>query len=145
MWSRADVRRRWKSLVLLGLLAGVTAAFATASFAGARRTDTALTRLDKATNAANAFVFTSQVNDLHPDWGRLRSRPEVAQLAVWDLIFCDLDGQPNGVLFASDGDGWLTKVDTPVVWRAGCSTPRPTTRPLSTSRLRPSSTSASGM
>jgi ABC-type lipoprotein release transport system permease subunit len=115
MWSRADVRRRWKSLVLLGLLAGVTAAFATASFAGARRTDTALTRLDKATNAANAFVFTSQVGDLHPDWERLASLPEVAQLAVWDLIFCYLDGQPNGVLFASDGDGWLTKVDKPVV------------------------------
>ena len=115
MWSRADLRRRWRSLVLLGLLAGVTAAFATASFAGARRTDTALTRLEKATNAANAFIFTSQVGDMHPDWGRLASRPEVAQLAVWDLIFCYLDGQPNGVLFASDGDGWLTNVDKPVV------------------------------
>jgi hypothetical protein len=44
--------------VLLGLLAGLTAAFATASFAGARRTGTALTRLETATNAANAFVFT---------------------------------------------------------------------------------------
>ena len=115
MWSRADLRRRWRSLLLLGLLAGVTAAFATASFAGARRTDTALTRLEKATNAANAFVFTSQVGDMHPDWKRLASRPEVAQLAVWDLIFCYLDGQPNGVLFASDGNGWLTKVDKPVV------------------------------
>ena len=115
MWSRADIRRRWRSLLLLGLLAGVTAAFATASFAGARRTDTALSRLEKATNAANAFIFTSQVGDMHPDWKHLASRPEVAQLAVWDLIFCYLDGQPNGVLFASDGDGWLTKVDKPVV------------------------------
>jgi ABC-type lipoprotein release transport system permease subunit len=115
MWSRADIRRRWRSLLLLGLLAGVTAAFATASFAGARRTDTALSRLEKATNAANAFIFTSQVGDMHPDWSRLASRPEVAQLAVWDLIFCYLDGQPNGVLFASDGDGEFTKIDKPVV------------------------------
>jgi hypothetical protein len=115
MWARSDLRRRWRSLVLLGLLAGVTAAFATASFAGARRTDTALTRLDKATNSADAFVFPSQIGDLHPDWARLASRPEVAQLAVWDLIFCYLDGQPNGVLFASDGDGEFTKMDKPVV------------------------------
>ncbi len=115
MWARADTRRRWRSVVLLGLLAGVTAAFATASFAGARRTDTALTRLDKATNAADAFVFPSQIGDLHPHWARLAARPEVAQLAVWDLIFCYLNGQPNGVLFASDGDGEFTTMDKPVV------------------------------
>jgi hypothetical protein len=97
------------------LLAGVTAAFAAAAFAGARRTDTALTRLDKATNAANAIVFTSQVQDMHPHWRRLAERPEVAQLAVWDLMFCNIDGQQGGLLFASDGDGWLSKIDKPIV------------------------------
>jgi hypothetical protein len=101
--------------LVLGLLAGLTAAFATAAFAGARRTDTALTRLDEATNAANAIVFTSQAQDMHPDWDRLAARPEVAQLAVWDLLFCDVGGQPGGVLFASGGNGWLTKIDKPVV------------------------------
>jgi ABC-type lipoprotein release transport system permease subunit len=115
MWSRADLRRRWKSVLVLGLLAGVTAGFATAAFAGARRTDTALDRLNKVTNAASAFVFTTQIGDLHPDWARLASRPEVAQLAVWDLLFCYLDGQPNGVLFASDGNGEFTQMDKPVV------------------------------
>ncbi|MGO9965144.1 MAG: FtsX-like permease family protein [Acidimicrobiales bacterium] len=99
----------------LGLLAGVTASLAMAAFAGARRTDTALTRLEKVTNAANAIVFASQVQDWHPDWARLAARPEVAQLAVWDLLFCNVDGQPGGVLFASDGDGWLKGIDKPVV------------------------------
>jgi len=64
---------------------------------------------------------------MHPDWKRLASRPEVAQLAVWDLIFCYPRRAANGVLFASDGDGWLTK-STAVVLAGRSSTPRQTTR-----------------
>jgi ABC-type lipoprotein release transport system permease subunit len=102
-------------LVVLGLLAGITAALAMATFAGARRTDTALARLDKVTNAPDAIIFASQVQDFHPDWGRLAARPEVAQLAVWDLFFCNIDGRQGGVLMASAGDGWLSSIDKPVV------------------------------
>ena len=101
--------------MVLGLLAGITAALAMAAFAGARRTDTALARLDKVTNAPDAIIFASQVHDLHPDWSRLAARPEVAQLAVWDLFFCNIDGQEGGLLFASAGDGWLSSIDKPVV------------------------------
>ena len=68
LWANADVRRRWRSLVVLGLLAGLTASLAIAAFAGARRTDTALARLEKVTNAPDAVVFASQVLDLHPEW-----------------------------------------------------------------------------
>ena len=115
LWARADVRRRWRSLVVLGLLAGITAGLAMATFAGARRTDTALARLDKVTNAPDAIIFASQVQDFHPDWARLEARPEVAQLAVWDLFFCNIDGQEGGLLMASAGDGWLSSIDKPVV------------------------------
>ena len=101
--------------MVLGLLAGITAALAMGAFAGARRTDTALARLDKVTNAPDAVVFASQVHDFHPDWSRLAPRPEVAQLAVWDLFFCNIDGQEGGLLFASAGDGWLSRIDKPVV------------------------------
>jgi hypothetical protein len=38
MWVRADLRRRWRSWVVLGILAGVTAGLAGAAVAGARRT-----------------------------------------------------------------------------------------------------------
>ena len=115
LWAGADVRRRWRSLVVLGLLAGITAGLAMAAFAGARRTDTALARLDKVTNAPDAIIFASQVGDLHPEWSRLAARPEVAQLAVWELFFCNIYGQPGGLLFASAGDGWLSSIDKPVV------------------------------
>ena len=50
-----------------------------------------------------------------PNWSRLAARPEVAQLAVWDLFFCNIYGQEGGVLFASGGNGWLSSVDKPVV------------------------------
>jgi len=84
-------------LLLLGLLAGVTAAFALPRSLALVVPTPRLTRLEKATNAANAFVFTSQVGDMHPDWKRLPLVPRWPNSAVWDLIFCYLDGQPNGV------------------------------------------------
>ncbi len=115
LWAGADVRRRWRSLVVLGLLAGITAALAMAAFAGARRTDTALARLDKITNAPDAIIFASQVHDFHPNWSGLAARPEVVQLAVWNLFFCNIEGQEGGVLFASGGNGWLSSIDKPVV------------------------------
>jgi hypothetical protein len=34
----------------------------------------------------------------HPDWDKLLARPEVADLAVWDLMFGTMEGEPtNGV------------------------------------------------
>jgi ABC-type lipoprotein release transport system permease subunit len=114
-WSRRDVRRRWRSLVLLGVLVGLTTGFALASWAGARRTDTALERLRVQTNAADAVVFPSQVGVSHPNWSRLRARPEVKTVAVWDLLFGSYEGQPQ-LLFGAAADGtYLGKVDKPVV------------------------------
>ena len=92
MWARADVRHRWRSLVALGILAGVTAGLAFAAFAGARRTSTALDRLRARTNASDAVVFTSQVGDILPDWTRLRVRPEIETLARWALVFGEIGG-----------------------------------------------------
>ena len=134
LWAGADIRRRWRSLIVLGLLAGLTAGLAMAAFAGARRTDTALGRLDRATHAPDAVVFPSQVDDIHPKWAGLAARPEVAQLSVWDLFFCTIEGQEGGLLFASGGDGWLTRIDKPVVLAGQMSTQRQTTRWWSTSK-----------
>ena len=53
MWVRADLRRRWRSWVVLGLLAGVSAGIAMAGIAGARRTH----------HAVPAFAAASQVPD----------------------------------------------------------------------------------
>ncbi len=114
LWVRSTVRREWKGLVALGVLAGVTAALAAAALAGARRTETALPRLRDATNAADAVVFASQVGVAHPDWSKLREKPEVADLAVWDLMFGREDGQPS-LLFVSNDGAWGGRMSRPVV------------------------------
>jgi len=108
------MRRRWRSLLVLALLAGLASALAMAAVAGARRTDTALTRLATTTNAMDAVVFASQSGDQNPNWTSLERRPEVAQLAPWDLMFGTSSGQPV-ILFGSDDGRWLGTVDRPVV------------------------------
>src|SRR5438552_12052817 len=115
LWARADLCSRWRSLVVLGLLVGITAGLAMAAFAGARRTATALERLRIATNAPDAVVFPGQVGTAHPDWAPLRAQPEVRSLAVWDLLFGTLAGEPGALLFASHDGAYLGEVGRPVV------------------------------
>lgn len=123
-WARIDVRRRWRSLVLVGLLAAVTAGLAMAAVAGARRTDTALERLRRETRAADAVVFPSQVGDVAPDLAPLATRPEVARLAGWDLVFGDVESQPGGLLFAPADRSFGSSVERPVVVRGRMLDPR---------------------
>jgi hypothetical protein len=114
VWAGSDMRRRWRSLLVLAVLAGLTSALAMAAAAGARRTDTALARLEKTTNAMDAVVFASQSGDYNPSWTSLERQPEVAQLAPWDLMFGTSDGQ-SVIFFGSDDGRWLGTVDRPVV------------------------------
>jgi hypothetical protein len=96
-WARRDIRQRWRALVILGVLIGLTAGFALSAWAGARRTDTALVRLRVQTNAADAIAFPSQVGVSFPHWAPLRARPEVKTVAVWDLLFGNYNGHdPSG-------------------------------------------------
>ncbi len=76
------------------------------------------------TNAADAVAFPSQVNVTHPNWNRLRARPEVASVAVWDLLFGNEDGQPGGLIFGSADGTYLGKVDKPVVVEGRMFNPR---------------------
>jgi len=114
-WARRDVRRRWRSLLVLGILIGLTIGFALSAWAGARRTDTALERLRVQTNAADAIVFPSQVGVAHPSWDRLRARPEVKTVAVWDLLFGVYNGHEPAVIFGSADGTYLGNVEKPVV------------------------------
>jgi FtsX-like permease family len=123
-WARQDVRHRWRSLVLLGILVGLTAGFALSAWAGARRTDTALERLRVRTNASDAVAFPSQVGVSHPNWTRLRARPEVASAAVWDLLFGNYNGQPGFLMFGSADGTYLGKVDKPIVMQGRMFNPR---------------------
>src|SRR3984957_11136301 len=124
LWASGQARRRWRSLLVLGVLAGLTSGLAMGAAAGARRTETALARLESTTRAADAIVFTSQVQVLHPNWRALERRPEVLELAPWDLLFGYVEGQPGGVLFASGDGRWGTAIDKPIVLQGHMYNPR---------------------
>ncbi|MGI8756142.1 MAG: ABC transporter permease [Acidimicrobiales bacterium] len=115
MWAAADFRQRWRSLVLLGVLAGLSAGLCMAALAGARRTSTAFARLRDHTHSADAVVFATQVGILKPNWSKLEAQPYVGRVARWNLLFGSMDGRPGGLMFAPSDDIWLQKVDRPVV------------------------------
>jgi ABC-type lipoprotein release transport system permease subunit len=115
LWSRSDLRARAKSLVVLGVLVGLTIGLAAAAYDGARRTDSALTRLQSRDNASDAVVFATQAALVKADFSKLAARPEVKQLSRWGLAFGNLDGDPEGTLFVPMDGTWLNTVDRPIV------------------------------
>src|SRR3954468_913426 len=85
MWTRSELSRRWRALVVLGIIAGLAAGLGMAGAAGARRTTTAYDRWRKATNAPDAIIFGTQVSSiqedheafLHIDYRGVLALPEV--------------------------------------------------------------------
>ncbi len=59
MWARTDLRARWRSWVVLGLLAGITFGLAAAGVAGARRTDRVLPEFVAAANLPSAAILAN--------------------------------------------------------------------------------------
>ncbi len=56
MWARAELRARWRSWIVLGLLAGATAGIVAGAVAGARRTDVVIDRYIQAAGRIDAAV-----------------------------------------------------------------------------------------
>lgn len=61
--GRSQLRRHWRALVLLGLVAGLVGGVATAAFAGARRTATAYDRLVAVSDHPDAYVQLLEADD----------------------------------------------------------------------------------
>ena len=78
---RAELRARWKSALALAVLAGVAGGVTLAAVAGARRTDSAFSRLLVATNAADVLVNPDYGNDSGLDWKAVAKLPMVSQAA----------------------------------------------------------------
>lgn len=57
LWVRSELRRSWRSLLLLGVLCGIVVAVVLTAVAGARRTTTALDRFLVEVGAGHADVF----------------------------------------------------------------------------------------
>jgi hypothetical protein len=77
LWARTELRRRWLSLVLLGVLGGLAAGLTMAAYDGAQRSSTAYQRMRDQLHAADAVVFPSQVRVDDFDAPKLGDLPEV--------------------------------------------------------------------
>lgn len=122
MWARRELRRQWRSLVWLGLLAGLTAALALTAFTGARRSSTVFERLRSATLAPDAVIFASQVGIYDPDWSAVADLPYVAAAGSFGLSFSPFVDRPDHVsadvelgLFSVASGSWRTELDRPVI------------------------------
>jgi len=114
-WARLDVRRRWRSLVVLALLIAVAGAVTMTAFAGARRADSALGRLTSVSEPATVAVIQ---NEPGFDWSPLEALPYVE--ATGRFIRGGLgelgDGIPVDALEYTPTDpGLLTALERPVV------------------------------
>ena len=136
MWVRSEWRRGWGGLLIIGLLIAVAGGVTMAVAAGARRADSAIARLQAATNDPQALVElkTTDLDELPAQVAALPSPAELAErlndvdgvtgVTVLDFVAAraSSDGEWfNGALGAQRGraptslvvDGRLFDVDDP--------------------------------
>jgi len=83
-WLRLDLRRRWRSLVVLALLVALSAGVVLTAMAGARRGDTAFDRLWARTLPGTVVVLANQPSF---NWAKVRALPEVTALGLFAVYY----------------------------------------------------------
>lgn len=112
-WSVLELRRRWRSLVVLALLVGFATMTVLAAVAGARRADTAVERLMAETRPATAVVLPNQPGF---DWDAVRALPQVETLAEFPVSGFMVDGvAADSVDFPPTGAELMRTIERPVV------------------------------
>ena len=84
---RAELRSRWKAMVVIALLAGFAGGVALAAYAGARRTESAFSRLLVATRATDVLVNPDNSDQTALTSAKLRALPMVEAAARYDGRF----------------------------------------------------------
>lgn len=102
IWVRNEVARRWRTLIALGVLAGLAGGLALAAVAGARRTSTVYERFREATGRSDAIVFATQIGVMDADYGPIRRLPEVEDAGEFALAPITLKGLGAGQLAPND-------------------------------------------
>jgi hypothetical protein len=113
-WFQLDLRRQWRSLLVLALLVAIASGTVMAATAGARRADSSMDRL-----LAETFPATVLVAPLTPgfDWEAVRALPEVE--ALTEIVFSpyEVDGRPAPdwmMLPPGDAEA-MSSIERPVV------------------------------
>jgi cell division protein FtsX len=117
VWTRHEVRARWRSLLVLSLLVAFAGATVLTAFAGARRGATAADRLWDRSLATDAVVL---LNEPRFDWDAVRQLPGVEAMttfAVADYVVDEVpaEGADSSLAFPpADAEVWKT-IERPVV------------------------------
>ncbi|MBO3749378.1 ABC transporter permease [Streptosporangiaceae bacterium NEAU-GS5] len=115
-WLTLELRRRWRSLAGLALLAAFAVSVTLTAFAGAVRGTTANDRLVAATNAATVVVrpFDSDAGF----WAAARRLPAVAALTHFPGTAFGVDDRPDtlaGLTVAAADTDLFRTIETPVI------------------------------
>ena len=113
-WFGLDLRRRWRSLLVLALLVAIAAGTVMTAVAGARRGASAVDRLVDQTLPATLAVLPNQPGF---DWEPVRALPEVEALATIVIAGYKTDGMPVVQTFTPPpGDAeMMWTIERPVV------------------------------
>jgi hypothetical protein len=87
MWAGADLRSRWRSWVLLGLLAGVTFGVVAAGVAGARRTTDAVPDFVAAAGVPTAAILANDPSFDDASRAAVAKLAEVRTVAPFEVAF----------------------------------------------------------
>ena len=112
LWSRSELKRHWRALVLLGVLGGLAGGLVVAAVAGAQRSTSSFPRMRQQLLAADAVFFPSQVQIGDADVTKLGSIPEVAAWSGFALLpgWFDELGRGAGP-FLPVGAGWFNTIE----------------------------------
>jgi hypothetical protein len=113
-WLRLDLRRRWRSLVVLALLVALSAGVVLTAVAGARRGETAFDRLWARTLPATVAVLPNQPGF---DWAKVQALPGVTAVGLFSVYYGasveGMDGVDLGFPPANGGVGQT--IERPVI------------------------------